>query len=102
MAIPADIETWIRTHRPCLEGVERLVQHASMAAAWDASTHGPFLAWLLKREDKFTDEAKAVAAKHSPQVRAARKVDRQQTDVAPRVFATYAEALKSVVPNPFT
>lgn len=102
MAIPADIETWIKTHRPCLEGVERLVQHASMAAAWDASTHGPFLVWLLKREDKFTDEAHTVFAKHAPRARAARKAARHQSDVTPQVFAVYAEALKSVVPNPFT
>lgn len=110
MAIPTDIAAWLEKHRPCIEGADRLADHASMAAAWEASTHGPYLAWILKREGKLTDAAKSVKAEHTPRVREAQAAAKtpvtgrlQDADPAyAKALSDYATALKSVVDNPFT
>lgn len=108
MSIPADIAAWIERHGPCLEGAARLTEHESMAAAWEASSHGAYLTWILKREGKLSDAAREVARQHMPEVRKAQDaapsvVGRLQDHNAAyaKVLADFAVALKNVVGNPF-
>ena len=106
-----EIAAWITAHRPCFEGSDRLSEHASMAAAWDASTHGPYLFFMLRAEDKVTPEALAVKAKHQQVCVATKKAALKRNPNAERLqiedphyadaVIAYAVELKSVVDNPF-
>jgi hypothetical protein len=112
MSVPKDIEQFIANQHPCPEGVERLLEHASMKAAWEASTHGPFLAYIVKVMGLGTPAVKAVNDHHLPLVKAAAREaralpnpngQRQQDLHQPywQALAKHATALKEVVPNPF-
>jgi hypothetical protein len=112
MPFPPDIQAFLDAHRPCCEGIERLAEHASMQAAWDASTHGPFLAYIVKKEGLETPAVKAVNATHRVAVKAAFKLamtaEPQGTARLQDIDANYAAklaahaaALKAIVPNPF-
>jgi hypothetical protein len=113
MPLPSDIQAFVDAHHPCPEGVERLTEHASMEAAWDASTHGSFLAYILKKLGVATDATRAVAAEHrealSAAFRAAVKTyptgeaRLQDLDAAyGAALAAFATDLKAAAPNPFT
>ena len=112
MPFPPDIQAFFDAHKPCCEGVERLAEHASMQAAWDASTHGPFLAYIVKREGLETPAVKAVNAVHRETVKAAYKLALSaHPQGAARLqdldanyaakLAAHAAALKAAIPNPF-
>ena len=52
MPLPSDTQTWVETHRPCLEGIERLSEHASMQSAWDDSTNGGMILYIIRTEER--------------------------------------------------
>ena len=111
----SSIEDFIAAHKPCIEGVERLEEHASMADAWDASKHGPFLLYIIKHEGvdpALVDAVRAVKAHHGPVVRKARRaaLDKDPQGEArlqdldedyAAALGAYADALKEIVANPF-
>lgn len=112
MPLPSDIQEFVDAHRPCPEGVERLTEHASMEAAWDASTHGSFLAYILKKLEVATDATRAVTVQHREDLKAAKRAAMktypegearlQDLDAAyGAALAAYATDLKAVAPNPF-
>ena len=84
-----------------------------MAAAWDASTNGGMLAYIIRREGLVTDEVRDVVAQHRKALRsagaAARQAGHQGDARLQDLDADYAAALaalaadlKALVPNPFT
>lgn len=112
MPIPNDVKEWVVEHRPCLEGIERLSEHASMEAAWDASTNGSMVLYIIRTEELYTDEVRAIVAEHRDAVRAAgRAAKGKATEGDARLqdldadyaaaLAALATDLKAVVPNPF-
>ena len=112
MPLPSDTQTWVETHRPCLEGIERLSEHASMEAAWDASTNGSMVLYIIRIEELYTDEVRALVAEHRTPIRAAMREARAQVHEGDArlqdlhvsyavALAAFAAALKDMVPNPF-
>ena len=113
MTLPADIDDWIKKNGPvCDEGRERLVEHESMWHAWQASTNGSMLAFIVRAEGLVTDDVLTLMVEHAPLVTAARIVaedkdyrgaDRlQDLDAAfAKAVGEYAKALKKAVQNPF-
>jgi hypothetical protein len=113
MPFPSDIQTFLNAHHPCPEGVERLAEHASMAAAWDASTHGSFLAYIIRKEGLETDAVKAVTSQHRDALKAAYDAARALGATGTvrlqdlhagyaAALSSYAADLKAVAPNPFS
>ena len=112
MPIPNDVKEWVVEHRPCLEGIERLGEHASMAAAWDASTNGSMVLYIIRIEELYTDEVRTIVHDHREAVRGAMRAaakgahqgDERLQDLDAdygAALAEFAAALKAVVPNPF-
>lgn len=113
MPLPTDTQAWIDKYAPCMEGVERLAEHAGMAAAWDASTNGGMLLYIVRAEGLYTPEVRAVTLEHRSELRAAyaaAKAKLYEGDVRLQdldadygvALAALAEGIKAVVPNPFT
>ncbi len=112
MSLPTDIAQWVAQHGPCLEGIERLVEHASMTAAWDASTNGSMILFMIRVEERYTDEVRAIVAQHRDAVRASALAAKEKaTEGDARLqdldadyaaaLAALATDLKELVPNPF-
>ena len=113
MALPTDIAQWVAQNGACLEGVERLAEYASMAAAWDGSTNGSMVLYMIRTEGLYTDEVRAVVATHrtallSVKAAATEKLyeggARLQDLDEPygEALSALAAELKALVPNPFS
>ncbi len=84
-----------------------------MAAAWDASTNGSMLVYIIRAEGLQTDEVLAIVAQHRKALRSAGRAAKQaghqgdarlqdlDADYA-AALAALATDLKALVPNPFS